>query len=252
MKAASIRPALLPVCVRATGLVQISAEPGIRAVVAVNTTCRKVELLNARWSDVDLFNRAFSVRRSKTDAGHRLIPLNDEAMAAFARLRRRAEMLGAGASEYFVFPACENSRFDFERPQKSLRTAWRNLVKEAAKRAGDKAAENATSDADSARRMAAKPFAGFRFHDLRHQSITEMAEAGVPEAAMQSIAGHLSKKMLDHYSHVRMAAKRSAVEALGGGLIAPEPGFKQTKGKIDPGEHPGEMRASVFPMQNGS
>jgi hypothetical protein len=46
-----------------------------------------------------------------------------------------------------------------------------------------------------------------------------MAEAGIPEAAMQSIAGHLSKKMLDHYSHVRMAAKRSAVEALGGGLI---------------------------------
>ena len=50
-----------------------------------------------------------------------------------------------------------------------------------------------------------------------------MAEAGVPDAAMQSIAGHLSKKMLDHYSHVRMAAKRQAVEALGGGLIGLEP-----------------------------
>jgi predicted nucleotidyltransferase len=63
----------------------------------------------------------------------------------------------------------------------------------------------------------------FRFHDLRHQSMTEMAEAGIPEAAMQSIAGHLSKKMLDHYSHARMAAKRGAVEALGGGgLIVPE------------------------------
>ncbi len=62
----------------------------------------------------------------------------------------------------------------------------------------------------------------FRFHDLRHQSITEMAEAGVPEAAMQSIAGHLSKKMLDHYSHVRMVAKRQAVQALGGGLIGLE------------------------------
>lgn len=50
-----------------------------------------------------------------------------------------------------------------------------------------------------------------------------MAEAGVPDAAMQSIAGHLSKKMLDHYSHVRMAAKREAVLALGGGLIVVEP-----------------------------
>ena len=78
------------------------------------------------------------------------------------------------------------------------------------------------ADPEVARRNAAKPFPGFRFHDLRHQSITEMGEAGVPEAAMQSIAGHLSKKMLDHYSHVRMAAKRTAVEALGGGLIVVE------------------------------
>jgi integrase len=78
------------------------------------------------------------------------------------------------------------------------------------------------SGAKAAWKRAAQAFRGFRFHDLRHQSITEMAEAGVPDAAMQSIAGHLSKKMLDHYSHVRMAAKRQAVETLGGGLIAPE------------------------------
>ena len=51
-------------------------------VIAVNTTCRKVELLTARWSDVDLFKREISIERSKTEAGHRLIPLNDEAMAA--------------------------------------------------------------------------------------------------------------------------------------------------------------------------
>ena len=50
-----------------------------------------------------------------------------------------------------------------------------------------------------------------------------MGEAGIPEAVMQSSAGHLSKKMLDHYSHVRMAAKRTAVQSLSGGLIVPEP-----------------------------
>ena len=55
----------------------------------------------------------------------------------------------------------------------------------------------------------------------------------MPDAAMQSIAGHLSKKMLDHYSHVRMAAKRQAVEALGGGLIAPEPDAQQVKAKAN-------------------
>jgi integrase len=109
-------------------------------------------------------------------------------------------------------------------------------VKAAAKRAGDEAAKLALesgADPEAARGSATKPFPGFRFHDLRHQSITEMAEAGVPEAAMQSIAGHLSKRMLDHYSHVRMAAKRSAVEAFGGGLIVPDAVVRAAKGKAN-------------------
>jgi hypothetical protein len=74
-----------------------------------------------------------------------------------------------------VFPACENSNFDFEHNQKTFRTAWRSLVKAAAKRAGDEAAKLALAsgaDPETARRSAAKPFPGFRFHDLRHQSIT--------------------------------------------------------------------------------
>jgi len=107
----------------------------------VNTTCRKVELLTARWADVDLFARALSVQRSKTEAGHRLIPLNAEAMAGFARLLKRANALGAGAPDHFVFPACENGKLDFERNQKTFRTAWRTLVRTAAKRAGDDAAK---------------------------------------------------------------------------------------------------------------
>jgi integrase len=208
-------------------------------VLAANTTCRKVELLALRWSDVDLFARELSIERSKTEAGHRLIPLNDEAMAAFARLLKRAKVAGGGLPEHFVFPACENDNLDFEHHQKTFRTAWRSLVREAGTLAGREAARavlqtgGRISTAKAAWKRAARPFRGFRFHDLRHQSITEMAEAGITEAAMQSIAGHLSKKMLDHYSHVRMAAKRLAVEALGGGLIVPEPDVQQAKGKAN-------------------
>jgi integrase len=39
------------------------------AVIAVRTSCRKVDLLTLRWSDVDLFKREFSIRHSKTEAG---------------------------------------------------------------------------------------------------------------------------------------------------------------------------------------
>ena len=41
------------------------------------------------------------------------------------------------------------------------------------------------------------------------------------DATMMAVSGHPSKRMLEHYSHVRMAAKRSAVDALGGGLMQP-------------------------------
>lgn len=53
-----------------------------------------------------------------------------------------------------------------------------------------------------------------RLHDLRHTAATKMAEAGVPESTMLAIMGHMSRAMLERYSHIRMAAKREAVKSL--------------------------------------
>ncbi len=41
-----------------------------------------------------------------------------------------------------------------------------------------------------------------------------MAEAGVPESTMLAIMGHMSRAMLERYSHIRMVAKREAVKSL--------------------------------------
>jgi integrase len=197
------------------------------AVLAVSTTCRGVELKGLRWRDVDLFGQTIQVNRSKTDAGHRMIPLNADGLAALARLRSRAEENGAQAPEHFVFPACENGHIDPTRYQKSWRSAWRSLVGEAATRAGRQAATSVLeshggiSAAKAAWREAVRPYAGFRFHDLRHQAITELAEGGASDATLMAVAGHLTRDMLEHYSHVRMAAKRDAVSKLEGGLITP-------------------------------
>lgn len=76
------------------------------------------------------------------------------------------------------------------------------------------------STAISAWRRAEKPIRGLRFHDLRHQAITELAEAGAPDATLIALAGHLSHEMMEHYSHVRMAAKRDALDKLSGGLMS--------------------------------
>jgi len=55
---------------------------------------------------------------------------------------------------------------------------------------------------------------GLRFHDLRHTAITKLAESLTSEQTIMSIAGHVSRRMLEHYSHIRMEAKRAAVEAI--------------------------------------
>jgi len=58
------------------------------------------------------------------------------------------------------------------------------------------------------------PIKGLRFHDLRHHTITELAESEASDSTIMSIAGHVSPKMLAHYSHVRLEAKRNALDAL--------------------------------------
>jgi integrase len=195
------------------------------AVLAVSTTCRGVEIRNLRWQDVDLFSRVAAIRRSKTAAGHRTIPLNGDAMAALARLMDRARAHGGSQPEHYVFPTCEHLTFDPSRPQKSWRTAWRKLVRETARRGGREAARDALDagqgfrGARAAWKRAAAPFTGLRFHDLRHQAITEMAETGASDATMMAVAGHMSRRMLEHYSHVRMAAKRTALDKLESGLM---------------------------------
>jgi integrase len=57
----------------------------------------------------------------------------------------------------------------------------------------------------------------FRFHDLRHRAITQLAENGTSDSTIMAIVSHVShvsRRMLERYRHVRMEANRTAVEAL--------------------------------------
>src|SRR5262249_7345632 len=53
-----------------------------------------------------------------------------------------------------------------------------------------------------------------RLHDLRHTFATRLTEKGVSESTMLAIMGHMSRAMLERYSHIRMAAKRDAVTGI--------------------------------------
>ena len=94
-----------------------------------------------------------------------------------------------------MFPFGRPRAIDPTRPQTSLKTAWRNAR--------------------------AKANVEGRFHDNRHTFVTDLAESGAGDQVIQDLAGHVSKDMLKHYSHIRTEAKRRAVKALS--VSKPEP-----------------------------
>jgi integrase len=186
------------------------------ARLALNTTMRGCEIKEMRWRDVDMIGRSLTVRKSKTEAGERVIPLNADAWAVVLELYRRSQALGATEPSHFLFPACETAHFDPTRGVKSWRTAWRRLTR-AIQCAGCGLLQNpgeTCAGCEASLANMKSPFEGFRFHDLRHQAITELAESKASDSTIMSIAGHVSRKMLAHYSHVRMDAKRTALDAL--------------------------------------
>ena len=46
----------------------------LAAILCLNTTARGCELKGLQWSDVDLFGKTLTIRKSKTAAGERVVP----------------------------------------------------------------------------------------------------------------------------------------------------------------------------------
>ena len=161
------------------------------AVISVNTSAGPKETRTLRLKDVDLAGRTIYIHEGKNQYRVRQIPLNQEAYQATCRALERARCLGARLPEDYLFPFCvKRNCWDPARSQTTFRKAWREIV-------------------------AAAELPGFRMYDLRHTAITNILQSPeVSEETAKSIAGHISVRMLQHYSHVRLEAKRKAVEAI--------------------------------------
>ena len=179
---------------------------------------RGCEIKGLCWRDVDMMERTITIRNSKTEAGERVLPLNADAWAVILQLYERAKTMGRIEGSHYLFFSCEVAKVDPTRPMKSWRTAWRRLTRAvtcpSCRTLQDpgQSCVNAECGLDIAKQKS--PFAGLRFHDLRHAAITELAEKANSDSVIRSIAGHVSSKMLEHYSHVRILAKRTALDGL--------------------------------------
>ncbi|MEO7650551.1 MAG: tyrosine-type recombinase/integrase, partial [Bryobacteraceae bacterium] len=98
---------------------------------------------------------------------------------------------GVTSPGFYLFPFGKPVPSDPARPTTTMKTSWSTL--------------RTRADVNC------------RLHDLRHTAATKMAEAGVSEGTMLALMGHMSRAMMERYSHIRMLAKRDAVESLSAG-----------------------------------
>jgi Phage integrase family len=145
---------------------------------------------NLTWGQIDFTKGYLTVGRSKTEAGDgRTIPLNSALHASLIEYAAwYKERFGEVRQEWYVFPFGKPRPSDPTKPVTTLKTAWQNLRTNA----------NVSG----------------RWHDNRHTLITELAESGASDQTIMDISGHVSKQMLKHYSHIRMEAKRAALESI--------------------------------------
>jgi integrase len=188
---------------RATGLTGVAGGPN-GLLLQLLTRCQQPPLLIRPTHPKGLKT---TLKSTAFQAHHTPARLDDVTLhqlaSGIARLRARAESFAPVEPAHYVFAAFvpkftfsgkkvvgyNVTEFDPTTHVNSWRTAWRTLTKKAG-------------------------LPGFRFHDLRHCAITSLAESGAADSTIMAIAGHVSRKMLERYSHVRMEAKRTAMETL--------------------------------------
>ncbi|HEY9157079.1 site-specific integrase [Candidatus Binatus sp.] len=174
-------------------------------VMAVDTGLRASELRHLRrrdlhltWANGFIESGTVVVSRSKTEGGTgRMVPLTRRACAVLSLWLSRFP--DAGLDSYAFPQHCVgfagNKRkpalydLDLTKPIGEWKTAW-NVARTAAK-------------------------LNYRWHDARHTFISRLAEnPNVSEQTITALAGHVSKRMLERYSHIRAQAKREAIETL--------------------------------------
>jgi integrase len=157
-------------------------------LLALNTGCRRGELFNLRWRDVDLVAGVLTVRGEGVKSGRtRHIPLSDEAKRVLCDWPPQAGDL--------VFPAEDGDRLT------SLKTAWLKLT-------ADAKLEN------------------FRLHDLRHSFASNLVQRGVDLNTVRELLGHSDFSLTLRYAHWAAENKAAAVAKLNSPSVT-VPGVQQ-------------------------
>jgi integrase len=154
--------------------------------------------------------------------GHRVrsVPLNEIALVAVRDLVAQAKERGSCDPQHYLIPfRVKRGLYDPHRPASPyfIRASFRTIAR-------------------------ACGLGWLTPRSFRHQAITKLLESGAPDETVRAIAGHNSEKAMRYYSHIRIEAKRDAVDL----LTATSKKTKTARpGKSGPLPMLGELRATA-------
>ena len=133
---------------------------------AIQTGMRRGEIMGLTWADIDLPNRKVYLHQTK-NGEPRQVPLTRQAIAVLEALSKYEER---------VFPmGMDALRSQYERLKAHAKSQWIGV--------------------------GANPFDDLRFHDLRHEALSRLSDAGLNVIELSHISGHRTLGMLKRYTH---------------------------------------------------
>jgi integrase len=155
--------------------------PTMHAAIVLSLACglRQGELLNLKWSDVDLDGQRVRILRTKTDQP-RTVYLPAAAVVALRKLKR-----GSVVSTKAIFLAESGEPLN----KGTIRVRWLEI-----------------RDAAELR--------NFKWHDLRHSCASFLAQQGATLLEIASVLGHRSTAVTRRYAHLVQGAPVTGHDAL--------------------------------------
>jgi len=158
-----------------------SAWKPLEAVVllALSTGARRGEIMNLKWTDIDLKSQRALVHDTK-NGDPRQLPLVGRAL----ELLRELKLTNSSRSEY-VFPQPNG----LPGPYENFDSHWYGA-------------------------LASAGIADLRFHDLRHTTASYLAQQGASLLEIADTLGHRTMAMVKRYSHLTQSHKATAIERM--------------------------------------
>ncbi len=146
-------------------------------VIALSTGARFSEILNIKWSEIDLKRKTFYFMDTK-NGENRAVPISAK---AYELLTQHSKVRKINSEYVFTRP-------DGKKPV-DLRHQWDEAVKKA-------------------------KLKDFRFHDLRHTAASYLAMDGATLVEISEILGHKTMQMVKRYSHLTQKHTAEVLERM--------------------------------------